>query len=207
MTAPAGPGLDVLLRTLKLPSFVSSHAETARTAEREGWGFERYLHALAEQEIADREVRSSRMTSKFTIQSRDDGATLSLVWDSRDFWTAELSGPGLTARRNVDAHPAHGDFRALFEEMAREWRGWKGEKKWNSIEGNLALACTHDGLGHIEVHVELGLGVPSAWRASGSLIVEAGQLDALARAATRFLDEGKHLPAWTGSIRPPITPP
>lgn len=50
-------GLEVLLRALKLPSFTASHAETAQRAEREGWGFERYLKALAEQELSDREVR------------------------------------------------------------------------------------------------------------------------------------------------------
>ena len=50
-------GLGVLLRALKLPSFTASHAETAEKAEREGWGFERYLKVLAEQELSDREVR------------------------------------------------------------------------------------------------------------------------------------------------------
>ena len=77
------------------------------------------------------------------------------------------------------------------------------------MEGELTFACTHDGFGHIEVRVELETEprTPSAWRALGSLVVEAGQLDALARAAATFLDEGEHLPAWTASGRPPITPP
>lgn len=49
--------LEVLLKALKLPSFTASHAQTAEKAEREGWTFERYLRTLAEQELADREVR------------------------------------------------------------------------------------------------------------------------------------------------------
>jgi DNA replication protein DnaC len=44
----------VLLRSLKLPGFLRSYAEVAAQAEREGWGFERYLLHLAEIEIEDR---------------------------------------------------------------------------------------------------------------------------------------------------------
>lgn len=44
----------VLLRSLKLPSFVRAYSEVAAQAEREGWGFERYLLHLAEIEIEDR---------------------------------------------------------------------------------------------------------------------------------------------------------
>jgi len=50
----AATGVDVLLRSLKLPGFVRSHSQVADQAEREGWGFERYLLHLAEIEIADR---------------------------------------------------------------------------------------------------------------------------------------------------------
>lgn len=51
------PSLPMLLRKLKLPSFVSHCAEVARKAESEGWTFERYLKHLAELEVTDREVR------------------------------------------------------------------------------------------------------------------------------------------------------
>lgn len=44
----------MLLRSLKLPGFVRAHSEVAQQAEREGWGFERYLFHLAEIEIEDR---------------------------------------------------------------------------------------------------------------------------------------------------------
>jgi len=80
MTAPAGPGLDVMLRTLKLPSFVSSHAERAQAAEREGWGFERYLFALAEQELSDREVRRvERLRHNSRLPPDKTAATLDLA--------------------------------------------------------------------------------------------------------------------------------
>ncbi len=53
----AGGGVEVLLRSLKLPSFVRVWGEVAEQAEREGWGFERYLHQLAEIEVEERRVR------------------------------------------------------------------------------------------------------------------------------------------------------
>jgi DNA replication protein DnaC len=49
----------MLLRSLKLPGFARAYAEVAAQAEREGWGFERYLSQLAEIEIEDR--RSHRL--------------------------------------------------------------------------------------------------------------------------------------------------
>jgi DNA replication protein DnaC len=50
-------GVEMLLRELKLPGFVRAHGEAAAQAEREGWGFERYLHHLAEIEIEERRLR------------------------------------------------------------------------------------------------------------------------------------------------------
>jgi DNA replication protein DnaC len=53
----ASASVPVLLRSLKLPGFVRAYAQVAEQAEREGWGFERYLHHLAEIEIEDRRGR------------------------------------------------------------------------------------------------------------------------------------------------------
>lgn len=56
MSASAA-GVSLLLRSLKLPSFVRTHSEVAVRAEREGWSFEQYLLHLAEIEIEDRRTR------------------------------------------------------------------------------------------------------------------------------------------------------
>lgn len=50
-------GVGLLLRSLRLPGFVRAYAEAAEQAERQGWGFERYLQHLAEIEIEERRVR------------------------------------------------------------------------------------------------------------------------------------------------------
>ena len=49
--------LGLYLKVLKLPSFSSGHAELAAQAEREGWGFDRYLVELCERELMDRRER------------------------------------------------------------------------------------------------------------------------------------------------------
>ena len=56
--------LSVLLRSLRLPSFVTQHEEIARQAEREGWGFSQYLQHLSEVELADREQRRTHRLRK-----------------------------------------------------------------------------------------------------------------------------------------------
>jgi len=49
--------LDMRLRALKLPAFVSQHAEVAAVAEKQGWSFGQYLDHLTEVECADRRTR------------------------------------------------------------------------------------------------------------------------------------------------------
>jgi hypothetical protein len=54
----------------------------------------------------------------------------------------------------VDLH-AHRRFYELhigwladfLSELAGSWRGWEGERKWTSLEGDIELTATHDGRG------------------------------------------------------------
>src|SRR5688572_21939377 len=56
MTTPK-EALAILLRSLKLPSFVRHYEEVASKAEREGWTFGQYLSHLAELEVEERRRR------------------------------------------------------------------------------------------------------------------------------------------------------
>lgn len=49
--------LPMLLRALKLPAFLTYHAEVAEKAEREGWSFVQYLQHLVTLEIDERRQR------------------------------------------------------------------------------------------------------------------------------------------------------
>jgi hypothetical protein len=69
--------LAMLLRMLKLPSFVAAYEEVATKAERHGWTFGQYLHHLCEQEVADRQLRRiERLQRKSQLPSEKTLATL-----------------------------------------------------------------------------------------------------------------------------------
>jgi len=72
-------GVEVLLRSLRLPSFVAYHEEVGAKAEKQGWSFGQYLYHLAEQEIADRERRRiERLLKQSRLPSSKTLATLKL---------------------------------------------------------------------------------------------------------------------------------
>jgi DNA replication protein DnaC len=54
----------MLLRKLKLPSFVNSYTELSRRAESGGWTFEKYLQHLTELEVSDRQRRRIERNQK-----------------------------------------------------------------------------------------------------------------------------------------------
>ncbi len=56
-TVITADGLVLRLRGLKLPAFVAHHGDVAARAEREGWGFVRFLGELVELEHQERQVR------------------------------------------------------------------------------------------------------------------------------------------------------
>jgi len=75
----SGAGVSVLLRSLKLPGFVRAYSEVAEQAEREGWGFERYLLHLAEIEVEDRRChRIERLLRQSSLPREKTLSTLEL---------------------------------------------------------------------------------------------------------------------------------
>lgn len=70
-TTSSSESLTLLLRTLRLPTFAAMHSEAAAKAEREGWAYDRFLHYLSEQEIAERESRRRERLLKQSDLPRD----------------------------------------------------------------------------------------------------------------------------------------
>jgi hypothetical protein len=108
-----------------------------------------------------------------------------------DYLIVTLKSEALSASARIyNYHYAHGvaGLAQFFDEIAANWRGWPGAKRWESIEGDFKLACSSDSLGHIEIIVELGSWVtdPVGWYVRYALTVEAGQLDALSENMRRF---------------------
>ena len=79
MTAPAQDSLEMMLRQLKLPSFLKHYADAGVLAEREGWSFSRYLHHLSETELEERRIRRiERHMKQSTLPLEKTPATLDL---------------------------------------------------------------------------------------------------------------------------------
>jgi DNA replication protein DnaC len=51
------PALNILLQSLRLPSMLNSYPALAEKAASEHWGYEAFLHALAEEEVGERRKR------------------------------------------------------------------------------------------------------------------------------------------------------
>ena len=75
------------------------------------------------------------------------------------------------------------DLAAYFEDMARGWRGWTGNKVWNDDETQVKLSATHDGKGAVNLEVvlqDMGYQGPGHWRARTVVPIEPGALDGIA---------------------------
>lgn len=80
-TVPPNESLEMMLRALKLPSFVSYHSEVAVTADQQGWSFGQYLRHLTEQEYEDRRARRiERVLKASGLPSEKTLGTLDLSW-------------------------------------------------------------------------------------------------------------------------------
>jgi hypothetical protein len=102
------------------------------------------------------------------------------------FWV-RITGHNVSASGSVYAGYAPSHPALLFADMARQWSGWTGDLKWESLEGELILRCSHDGLGHISIRTELCSGhMPEDWRVAATVTTEAGQLAGIAHRAAMF---------------------
>ena len=112
-------GLELQLRTLKLPSFVEHHAEIAERAGREGLGFSECLQQLVELELSEREVRKidrlrkrSGLPAEKTLANLDVGR---LPWKVQQQLPALCEGGFAERAENVLAFgmPGRGKSHAL----------------------------------------------------------------------------------------------
>ena len=101
-----------------------------------------------------------------------------------EIWSvvARLRVPGLDASRRVwsDYADSFDELVAFFIGLAADWRGWQGERTYESSEHDLRLTAVHDG--HVRLLVQLqetsGL---DEWSATGVVRLDPG--DEMTRAA------------------------
>lgn len=118
------------------------------------------------------------------------GATvIALSHETNDSVLVTITDDDLTAKRVV--HGAYsGGFQNLgdfFTGLARDWRGWDGERIYESLEHDLRFVAEHDG--HVRLRVRLSQSSdPDGWRVETRLRIEPGEeLVRLADDLSRFL--------------------
>lgn len=87
-----------------------------------------------------------------------------------------LRMPGLNASLRVSAHyaTAFDELARFLTELAADWRGWRGERTYESLEHDLQLTATHDG--HIQLAVQLQeTSAPDGWSAAGTVQLDPGE--------------------------------
>jgi hypothetical protein len=121
----------------------------------------------------------------FLIESAEHEAALELSSYDASFYMANLRSRGVSGTARVGTFMSNGlaDFFAYF---AENWRGWKGSKRWSSLEGELSLDAHSDSLGHVCLIVSIRDGAPANWTLRADLVLEAGMLPNLAARAKEF---------------------
>ena len=74
----------------------------------------------------------------------------------------------------------------LLQALVPCWSGWEGKKSWYSMEGELEIDATSDRTGHITLLVRIPGDSAVSWSALARVVIEAGQLEAVAQAAEAF---------------------
>lgn len=108
-------------------------------------------------------------------------------------YAVELRAPGLTARVNeVVAWVWDSDLAPFLEEVAADYRGWDGERNWQTNDRDLAVSAVFRSGGHVGLTWTLRPWPKDAggWSASVTTWLEAGeQMACLASDIRHFLAE------------------
>ena len=82
--------------------------------------------------------------------------------------------PDVIPVRATGCTDGFGQLARFFEDLATSWRGWSGERAYESIEHDLRIVATHDG--HVRLRVRLWQSTdPDGWKLETALRLDAGE--------------------------------
>ena len=142
------------------------------------------LHGLFTRELAELTLLG-QMDNGVSVKSSRDTARLILSDVTKESFTALLEGGKFSGCTLVNMYMS-GPPSTLFDEMARDWKGWTGTKTWAALEDELRMEATADSTGHVSLVVTMrDYTEPTNWRLKATLDLKAGQLQELARAVAK----------------------
>lgn len=108
-----------------------------------------------------------------------------------DCYTARISSDGLAAEALVEFSP-NGTPAAFLADLAQHWKGWQGQKRFETFEEELIIEGSHDGKGHIELQVYLSTNQEprNPWSVKALIELDAGDLQRLADDASHAFKRG-----------------
>ena len=124
------------------------------------------------------------------IESSNSDARLEFSELKGEYFRASLHSSSHTAHMRVSTYTDPFGVVRLFKEAASDWRGWAGEKFWETLERDFRLTMTCNSTGHIslQVYISHDCGNPDPWRLHAELGIEAGQLGSAAKNIELFFD-------------------
>lgn len=124
----------------------------------------------------------------FSIQSVSSDREFVFSSHGGEYFHVELKGIGVTASTDVWATTDGDGLNRFFQELARHKTPWKGEHRWESLEGEFEISATCTTLGHVVFLVKLAgqIGGVEEWQIKAGLDTELGQLEKIAQNARIF---------------------
>jgi hypothetical protein len=105
-----------------------------------------------------------------------------------EYYSLSLCGRAMTSTIRVCNSPygeSPSDYIAV---LANNWQGWEGEKDWAALEGEYIMSAKADNTGHITLTIKVWSGNwEPFWSSEVAMIIEAGQLESIAREFKAFL--------------------
>lgn len=98
---------------------------------------------------------------------------------------------GCRGVQQIYADTPHGgdSIDKFFSDLARDWRGWQGEKKYESLEHDLEITATCDSKGHTTLKVVIR-SYSNFWGVHGYIEIDSTQLEQIAKELKIFSRAG-----------------
>lgn len=93
-----------------------------------------------------------------------------------EYVTARAVGAGLDARTGIYIQSDVAQLLGFFVDVERSWRGWDGDRRFESVEGDFIMSARHDRR-HIELVVSLNSNQypERSWKCEVVVVVEPGE--------------------------------
>ena len=126
--------------------------------------------------------------STLRLESSNTDVVIEFADVEGDSFRVSVVAQDHSATRQVCAYTDAAGVARLFAEAARDWKGWRGKKAWESLEGELRVELSTDRLGHVTmaVRVRSDPGGEDPWQLDAELGLDAGRLEGVAREADRL---------------------